>query len=89
MTTNSRKRRNSPAPSSGVVVPSDDGAGGHEHDYPFYASCAPKRLRQLAERSTLLPTEAIAVRNRRVERQALRKRERVAAVSAGMEVDNR
>ena len=70
------------------MVPSDDGAGDHEHDYPFYASRAPKRLRQLAEHSGLLPTAAIAVRNRRVERQALRKRER-AAVSAGMEVDNR
>ena len=71
-----------------MVVLSDDGAGDIEHDYPDYAYRAPKRLRRLAERSALLPTSAIAVRNRRVERQALRNRERAAAVSAGMEVDN-
>ena len=71
------------------MVPSDDGAGDHEHDYPFYASRAPKRLRRLAVHSTSLPTAAIPVRNRRAERQGRRKRERAAAVRAGIEVDNR
>jgi nuclear GTP-binding protein len=56
---------------------------------------APKRLRRVAVRSASLPAAAIAVRSRRVERQARRKREKAAAalkataVSAGMEVDSR
>ena len=98
MTTNPRKRAHShsPAPSSGDADAGDgDGAGvgDHEiHEYPDYAYRAPKRLRRLAVRSASLPTAAIAVRNRRAERQARRKRERAAAlqkaaaVGAGMEV---
>ncbi|KAH9054871.1 P-loop containing nucleoside triphosphate hydrolase protein [Lactarius vividus] len=85
---NSRKRPHSPAPSSNAGF-SDPGG-----DYPDPAFRAPKRLRRLAVRSASLPTAAIAVRSRRVERQARRKRERAAALhkaaaSTGMEVDGR
>ena len=86
VTTNPRKRphSHSPAPSSGVAD-AGDGAGDHEiHEYPDYAYRAPKRLRRLAVRSASLPTAAIAVRNRRAERQARRKRERAAAAAAAL-----
>ena len=36
----------------------------------------PKRLRRIAVRSASLPAAAVAVRSRRAERQARRKRER-------------
>ncbi|KAI9457235.1 P-loop containing nucleoside triphosphate hydrolase protein [Lactarius psammicola] len=83
---NSRKRAHSPA---GL---SDGGDYGGDHPDPAFR--APKRLRRLAVRSASLPTAAIAVRSRRAERQARRKRERAAtlhkaaAVGAGMEVDD-
>lgn len=70
-----RKRAHSPELLS-------DAAGGGD---PQGAFRAPKRLRRLAVRTASLPTAAIAIRSRRVERQARRKRERAAA--AGMEVD--
>ena len=67
--------------------PSDD-----QHDPAAFR--APKRLRRLVVRSASLPTAAIAIRSRRAERVARRKRERAAAlkasaVGAGMEVDGR
>ncbi|KAH9062562.1 P-loop containing nucleoside triphosphate hydrolase protein [Lactarius deliciosus] len=82
---NSRKRAHSPAPSSNA---------GFSGDYSDLAFRAPKRLRRLAVRSASIPTAGIAVRSRRAERQARRKRERAAAlhkaaVGAGMEVDVR
>ncbi|KAI0288760.1 P-loop containing nucleoside triphosphate hydrolase protein [Russula brevipes] len=54
---------------------------------------APKRLRRIAVRSASLPTAAVAVRSRRTERLARRKRERAhhsvaRAGGGGMQVDN-
>ncbi|KAH8988295.1 P-loop containing nucleoside triphosphate hydrolase protein [Lactarius hatsudake] len=89
-TRGSRKRAHSPAPSSYAGF-SDAGRDHPDRDPAFRA---PKRLRRLAVRSASIPTAAIAVRSRRAERQARRKRERAAtlhkaAISAGMEIDGR
>jgi hypothetical protein len=54
----------------------------------------PKRLRRIAVRSASLPTAAVAVRSRRAERQARRKRERTLLYKASsggvgqMQIDN-
>ena len=69
---NPRKRAHSPA-----------GLDGGESTFR-----APKRLRRLVVRSASLPTAAIAVRSRRAERLARRRREkRAVVVAAGMDVD--
>jgi len=74
----SRKRAHSPP--AGL----EDGDGDRD-DAAFRA---PKRLRRLAVRSASLPTAAIAVRSRRAERVARRRREQKrAVVAAGMDVD--
>ena len=43
----------------------------------------PKRLRRIAVRNASLPTAAVALRSRRVERLARRKREKVLRRAAG------
>jgi len=44
---------------------------------------APKRLRRIAVRNASLPTAAVALRSRRAERLARRKREKVLRRAAG------
>jgi nuclear GTP-binding protein len=73
---NSRKRAHSP------VDDEDAGSG------PAFR--APKRLRKLAVRTASLPSASMAVRSRRAERLARRKRERAAVQHdrARMELDD-
>ncbi|KAI0294117.1 P-loop containing nucleoside triphosphate hydrolase protein [Multifurca ochricompacta] len=70
-------------------------SGGDELEFELDPDMvrAPKRLRRLAVRRASLPTAAVAVRSRRAERVAHRKRERAlllgrATSGRGMEVDN-
>jgi hypothetical protein len=64
----------------------------YEFDDPDRSSRVPKRVRRIAVRSASLPTAAVALRSRRAERLAKRKREKVlrkaAAGVGGMQVDN-
>ena len=78
----SRKRARSPL----AELEGADGDGDGDGDDVAFR--APKRLRRLAVRSASLPTAAIAVRSRRAERLARRRREQKRAiVAAGMDVD--
>jgi len=53
---------------------------------------APKRLRRIAVRNASLPTAAVALRSRRAERLAQRKREKVLRRAArgveGMQIES-
>ena len=74
ITNNRRKRKRAHSPFStgttGLV-------GLEETEFNTDLTRVPKRLRRIAVRSASLPTAAVAVRNRRAERQARRKRERM------------
>ena len=84
------RRKRKRAPSSDPTGPADL----EETEFDFDMRRVPKRLRRIAVRSASLPTAAVAVRSRRAERQARRKRERTRlqkASSGGvgqMQIDN-
>ena len=89
-----RKRKRARSPSAPGSGPSDPAGPGVDADAEFNSdmSRAPKRLRRIAVRSASLPTAAIALRSRRAERLARRKREKVLRKATGgvggMQVDS-
>ncbi len=71
---NRRKRKRARSPDTTGTGPADL----EETEFDIIGMTrVPKRLRRIAVRSASLPTAAVAVRSRRAERQARRKRERV------------
>ncbi len=78
-----RKRARSPgARGSGPREPADSAAWVDAEFDPAMA-CAPKRLRRIAVRNASLPTAAVALCSRRVERLRRRKREKALRRAAG------
>ncbi|KAF8491749.1 P-loop containing nucleoside triphosphate hydrolase protein [Russula emetica] len=81
ITLRKRKRAHSPD-TTGTSEPADL----EETEFDTGMMRVPKRLRRIAVRSGSLPAAAIAVRSRRAERQARRKRERTLLHKASGEV---
>jgi len=86
-----RKRKRARSPSAPGSGPSDHAGPGVDAEFDSDVSRAPKRLRPIAVRTASLPTAAVALRSRRGERLARRKREKALRKAAGgvggMQVD--